>query len=230
MLFDAGLGGREAERRLRSYGRDIRQTDAVIVSHEHWDHVCCAGVLNRMFGLPLYITRETLEAAAHDIGRIDRVHYFQAGDTLQFGEVAVETIPTPHDAADGVAFVVMVAGRRLGILTDVGHVFKALEELTASLDAVFIESNYDADMLENGPYPPFLKERIRGPAGHLSNAEAATLLRRWASKRLKWACLAHLSETNNSPELALETHRRTWAKGLPLRVASRYSATGTFEI
>ena len=126
----------------------------------------------------------------------------------------METIPTPHDGVDGVVFVVDDGKHRLGILTDLGHVFADLEAVIGSLDAVLLESNYDPDMLANGPYPEWLKERIEGPGGHISNLEAAELLLKAASKRMKWACLAHLSHDNNTPRRG------------PGRRIARFSATG----
>ena len=158
------------------------------------------------------------------------VHGFAAGGAIDFGTVRVETLPTPHDASDGVAFVVDDGEQRLGILTDLGHCFAGLGELVATLDAVIIESNYDPKMLAEGPYPVFLQERIRGPHGHLSNFEAAQLVRDWASPRLKWACLGHLSEHNNLPELALSTARKTLGQYLPVRTASRYEPVGPMEM
>ncbi len=142
----------------------------------------------------------------------------------------METIPTPHDAEDGVVFVVDDGKHRLGILTDLGHVFAGLGEVVASLDAVLLESNYDPEMLANGPYSDWLKKRIAGPAGHISNFEAAELLNMAASKRMKWACLGHLSQDNNTPKLALATHRRILGDRLPLFVATRYEAGGVMEV
>jgi len=230
LLFDAGLPGRETRDRLRRHGRDICKVDALIISHDHADHARCAGVLHRMYGIPLYATHGTLEESAPRIGRVTRVRSFDAGETLSVGGLRIETFPTPHDGAESVAFVVTAGRRRLGILTDLGHVFNGLQEVLASLDGVFIESNYDEDLLASGPYPPLLKARIRGPGGHISNEESAAVMRACAGARLRWACLAHLSETNNDPAIALRTHRRVWAKGFPLYVASRHEATGPFEL
>ncbi len=231
LLFDAGISGIQAEKRLAAHGRDIRQVDAVIISHDHADHVRCAGVFHRKYGLPVYITPRTLAAAEsmYSLGSLTNVLHFRPGKTLRFGNVSVETIPTPHDGKDGAAFVVNAAGKRLGILTDLGHVFAGLDRVIASLDAVFIESNYDPEMLTNGPYPPFLKRRIEGPGGHISNVEAAELLRT-AGVALKWACLAHLSEQNNSPDVALRTHREIFSAAFPLHIASRYAASGLFTV
>lgn len=230
LLFDAGIGGRTARARLAAFGRDIRLADAVLVSHDHSDHVRSAGVFNRMFGLSLYMTPETRRHAAARMGSTGPVNTFAPGETLTFDGVTVETMPTPHDGADGVAFVVETEGRRLGVLTDLGYVFPELRELVGSLDGLFLESNYDADMLELGSYPAFLKDRIRGRGGHISNLQAAHLLKTHAGPRLRWACLAHLSENNNSPDIARETWRRVVGDRFPLHLASRYEPRGVFSL
>ncbi len=231
LLFDAGISGKQAQLRLAGHGRDIAEVDAVIVSHDHSDHARCMGIYQRKFGLPVHVTGKTLDTAAakYALGKIEDVRYFEAGTVLHFGRVSVETIPTPHDGADGVAFVVDDGRSRLGILTDLGHVFNGLDEVIRSLDAILIESNYDPEMLDRGPYPPVLKARIRGGGGHISNAEAGRLLAD-CGRRLKWACLGHLSEENNDPEVALGTHRQILGDRFPLHVASRYRATEVFEV
>ena len=230
LLFDAGICGSRAASRLGSHGRDIRDVDALIISHDHADHVSCAGIYQRKYGIPIFITPLTLREAEKGgrLGKLRDVTCFRSGDQLKFGAVSVHTIPTPHDGVDGSVFVVCSSGKRLGILTDLGHVFSGLPDIISSLDAVFIESNYDPAMLSNGPYPAFLKKRIQGSQGHLSNMESAELLR--SGSRLKWACLAHLSECNNSPELALKTHRDISGGKIPFYAASRYAASGVFAI
>lgn len=231
LLFDAGISGLQASRRLEQLGRDIRHAHAVIISHDHSDHIRCAGVYQRKFGLPIYATQRTLEAAQaySNLGKLHDVRHFVPGAALTIGKITIEPIPTPHDAAEGVGFVVAAEGKRLGILTDLGHVFDPLPDVVRTLDAVFIESNYDPHMLSDGPYPYHLQQRIRGPHGHLSNGETAELLR-LCGIHLKWACLAHLSEQNNTPELALQTSRQMLGKEFPLLVASRYEAGAILEI
>ena len=239
LLFDAGISGVRAKRRLERFGRRIEDVDAVIISHDHSDHTSTMGVFHRKFGLPIWATPGTFAAAGRrrPLGKIERVNHFEAGAMLRFetggGEVLVETIPTPHDGVDGVGFVVQHEGRRLGILTDLGHRFGGLDAVIASLDAVLLESNYDVDMLDEGPYPEFLKERIRGSGGHISNREAAELLRDMGH-RVQWACLAHLSEDNNSPQVALKTHTKildnSRGRRIELHVAGRYDATGPLEV
>ncbi len=232
LLFDAGISGRQAELRLGVHNRDLGSVHAVLISHDHRDHIRCAGVLQRKYSLPVYATERTLAAANayQDLGPMTDVHYFVAGGGLLFDHVCIETIPTPHDGVDGVAFVVDDGRHRLGIMTDLGHPFDGLADIVRSLDAVVLESNYDPELLEQGTYPEFLKARIRGPRGHLSNEESADLLSGAVGRRLRWACLAHLSEENNRPELALQAHRRVLGRHLALCVASRYEVGPVLEI
>ena len=114
-------------------------------------------------------------------------------------------------------------------MTDLGHVFEELGKIVPTLDGIFIESNYDPEMLDNGSYPEFLKNRIKGPGGHLSNIEAAELLGK-SVRKLKWACLAHLSENNNHPHIALQTHRKFVSAKLKLYIASRYLVSKVLTI
>jgi phosphoribosyl 1,2-cyclic phosphodiesterase len=233
LLFDAGITGTQTAERLASHGRDIRSVDAVIISHDHSDHISHAGILQRKYGLPVYVTPATYAAACsrRPLGKMTDVRHFRSCDKLRFGDVLVHAIPTPHDGVDGSVFVVEASGKRLGIMTDLGHVFKELVHLVASLDAVFLESNYDPDMLARGPYPAYLKQRIKGPRGHISNQESAeVLLRACRQNRLQWACLAHLSEQNNHPDVALRTHREVMSEKLTLYVADRYRATGILTV
>lgn len=229
LLFDAGISGKQAQLRMAQHGRDIRDCDAVLISHDHADHVRCAGIFTRKFDLPLLITARTFKAASWGLGPIGQVDHFEAGQTLRFGQTAVETIPTPHDAVDGCAFVVAHGGARLGILTDLGHVFAGLSDVFAGLDAAYLETNYDPGMLRRGPYPEWLKERIAGPAGHLSNGEAGELADGFGG-RLRWLMLSHLSEENNTPAKALATVKKRLSRSLTLGIASRYETSAAMEV
>jgi len=233
LLVDAGITGVQAQERLALHGRDIRDVDALIISHDHGDHIRHAGVFQRKFGIPIYVTAPTLAAASArcDLGKLTNVCNFRSCDKIRFGDVLVQAIPTPHDGVDGAVFVIEAGKKRLGVLTDLGHVFKDLIAVVSSLDAVFLESNYDPAMLAAGSYPSYLKQRIRGPHGHLSNIESAEILRRAAKeKRLQWACLAHLSEENNKPSIALATHRDIVDGNIILYVADRYCATDVLTV
>lgn len=226
LLIDAGISGVRTANRLAHHQIDIRRVDGVIISHDHTDHVAAMGALHRKFGLRIFATPTTFEHIARykRQGRFSEVCYFTPGETLSFGKTTVETLPTPHDGVDGSAFVICGDGRRFGVLTDLGHVTSGLEAVMKTLDAVLIESNYDADMLETGPYPPKLKARIKGKGGHLSNLETAQLLSA-SQGRLQWACLAHLSEENNTKEAAIETSRALLPPDFPLYIADRYSVS-----
>ena len=229
LLIDAGISGRQAKLRLAEHGRDIRDVDAVLISHDHCDHVRHAGVYHRLFKLPIYLTPATQRHAQGYLGKCPGIKHFQAQTRFTIGDLTIDAIPTPHDAADGVAFVLSHDGKRLGIFTDLGHPFAALPEALASVDAAYLESNYDVGMLASGPYPVHLRRRISGGAGHISNDQAAELLRACGG-RLKWAALAHLSHENNTAELALEASRRAIGRDFPLAVATRHSATQLFEV
>lgn len=230
LLFDAGISGRQARERLAAHGRSIRDVDALIISHDHSDHVSGAGPFHRLFHLPVYVTRVTHQATHGRMGKLHDVRFFESGQTLRFGRTLVHTFRTPHDAADGVAFVVEADNRRLGLFTDLGRPFAALFEALDSVDAAYVESNYDPRMLAAGPYPEELKARISGGQGHLSNDQAAELIAEVGFGRLKWAALAHLSGENNTPELALNTHRRRFDGKLPLWVAGRDGVSEVWEV
>jgi phosphoribosyl 1,2-cyclic phosphodiesterase len=206
ILIDAGISGKMAAERLARHGRSMQDVDAVLISHDHADHVKSAGVYHRKFNLPVYITPKTLEKATHRhrLGDVLTPSFFSPGDRFSLGTLSLETIPTPHDGVDGVSFIVDDGKHRIGVLTDLGHVFGDLLPALQSLDGVVLESNHDEHMLQNGPYPEQLKRRIRGRGGHISNREAAELVAR-SGKKLKWVCLAHLSEENNLVSLAAET-------------------------
>ncbi len=228
LLFDAGITGRKAELRLAEYGYDIRDCNGVILSHEHCDHISGLGVFHRKFGLQVYASLRTWNAtrAKPSTGFIGSPNHFVSGKPFQIGSLRIETLRTPHDAVDGVCFVIedTESGQRFGLLTDLGHVFGELGKIIESLDAVLIESNYCEAMLREGPYPQRLKDRISGKRGHISNDEAAELLDACDANQLQWACLGHLSAENNSPEVALATHRERYGNRFPMFCAHRDAA------
>ncbi len=229
VLVDAGISGKAVADGLAASGRDIRRVDALLLSHDHGDHTRGAGVLHRRHQLPLYASAGTFAAAR--MGKLNStgLHTFVPGQTIDLGGMRVHTRPTPHDGAEGAIFVIEADSKRLGILTDLGHAFDGLADVLAGLDAVFLESNYDPHMLRHGPYPAFLKRRIAGPGGHISNAESAELIAASAARHA-WVCLAHLSEKNNTPELAMQTHQRRTRLGDRLHLAGRYAPAGPFTL
>ncbi len=230
LLFDAGISARQAGLRMAARGREIRDCTALILSHEHSDHARHAAMYQKKFGLPVWMTRPTGRAIDGRFRMPVAPRWFSSGQTLEFGAVRVHTIPTPHDAVDTVCFVVEHECRRLGIFTDLGHPFAALSDALSQVDAAYLECNFDEDMLRRGPYPWWLQERIAGPAGHLSNDDAAGMARRAGRSRLQWIAAAHLSEENNTPDLALEAVRRAAGSALPVFVASRDAVSEVFEV
>ncbi len=230
LLFDAGISGRQAALRMASRERDIRDCDALIISHDHSDHTRSAGIFHRKFGLPVYITEPTYRVVDAFLGPIGDVRPFRAGEALHFQDVTVHTFSSPHDGVDPVCFVVEHDSKRLGIFTDLGHPFSSLRSALEDVDAAYLESNYDPELLHAGPYPEWLKARIAGAGGHLSNLEAAELLGHCSARKLQWAAIAHLSEENNRPAVALAAHRRRLGSTFPLRLAPRYECGEVLEI
>lgn len=211
LLFDAGIPWRAAAERLMKYGVSQDGIRGIFISHDHSDHTSSAGVYQRKLRAPLFATRHTIAGIGHRLGKVKAadLHYFKPGDEVKIGHVSVLSIPTPHDASDPCAFVVDDGATRVGILTDLGHGFPGLRKCLEDLDVVFMESNYDEEMLSsNAFYPANLKWRIRSPQGHLENTESAQLLNECCSDRLQVVMLAHLSGENNSPSVALNTHQK----------------------
>lgn len=205
ILIDAGLGPREMAERLESAGVDPASIGAVVVSHEHTDHARGAAAFSRKWGARLMGSRGTYAAAG--FGAVDIAGY----DVLEpniphaIGAMTVTGIAIPHDAAGPLAFVTTAEGCTLGHATDFGHVSAGVVDGFRECDAVLIESNYDPGMLREGPYPWSLKERILGRHGHLSNGDVAAWLGRGMGDACRTVILAHLSRTNNHPDVARMT-------------------------
>ena len=207
VLFDAGISGKQAQDRLAYFHIDIRSIDALLISHEHSDHVSCAGVFCRKFGIPLWTTEMTYKAMEYRLGDVSSVNFFKSGETIHFDGLNIETIKTPHDAVDGVCFVADDGKKRFGVCTDLGCVFNELPSVVKSLNGVLLESNYDPIMLRYGEYSPELQDRIRSSHGHLSNEESAELLLHYG-QQLEAVMLGHISENNNTEDQVQKTHKK----------------------
>lgn len=201
LLIDAGFGPREMSRRLQRLGVSAAQVDAVLVTHEHSDHLGGVFACARRFGWAVLLTHGTL-AASHDDCSDTGVTIIDSHDPISVGEIRVQPFPVPHDAREPVQFVLGDGDRRLGVLTDAGHVTAHMVAMLDACDAVVLECNHDAEMLAQGSYPPHLKRRISGAWGHLDNTAAASLLSRVKSSNLRHVVAAHLSAENNSRALA----------------------------
>jgi phosphoribosyl 1,2-cyclic phosphodiesterase len=209
ILIDAGLSCRELLRRLEYIGVDGSRLDALFITHEHADHIRGAGPLARRFDIPLYATASTLKKAAKTLGNLSTPVVIHTGQTLNFKGLAIETFTKCHDAADPIGVVLAYNGTRLGLLTDVGRPTALVMDRLQGCQGLIIEFNHDENMLEEGPYPLELKRRIRGADGHLSNHQAGQVLEGLLHDELRMVVLAHMSDTNNHPQKAVEeaTHR-----------------------
>lgn len=207
LLLDAGLSGKRMVERLETVGMDPGALSGILVSHGHSDHVKGVGVLSRKFRLPVLMNRGTWGVAANALGKIYRIETFETGKIFQFAGFRIHPFSVPHDCADPVGFRISVGNARVGVATDLGAVTGLVQTVLAGLHVLVLESNHDPEMLRDGPYPWELKQRVRGRLGHLSNQESAKLLGRIVSDELKAVILAHMSETNNRVELALDCAR-----------------------
>jgi phosphoribosyl 1,2-cyclic phosphodiesterase len=202
VLIDAGLGPRCLAERLQDAGVDPASVDALFVSHEHGDHARGAAAFSAKWGVRLAGSRGTYAAAGFGAEEIAGYDVLAAGATRRVGSLAVTAVALPHDAVEPFAFVVSAGDLSFGHATDFGHVSRTMVGAFRRCDAVLMESNYDPAMLRDGPYPWSLKERILGPLGHVSNDDVARFLGSGLGDACRMVVLAHLSQTNNHPELA----------------------------
>lgn len=206
LLIDAGISTRRIVSRLAEVGRDPREIDAIVVTHEHGDHVYGLRTLLRTIGSrQLHGTKGTLAAVSKSIDGAARFEPFAAGGRFQVGEITIDTFAVPHDASDPVGLALEWRGLRVGYVTDLGHVTDEVSDGVADCDLLVFEANHDREMLLNGPYPERTKRRVASRVGHLSNEHAAAELVRIVTPRTQALVLAHLSETNNDPGLARAT-------------------------
>ena len=201
ILVDAGLSARKTALRLAEIDERIEAIDAIVVSHEHGDHIAGLRVLQKKYGIPVYANAGVMQSLG------DGIHgaCFTTGASFSVGDFSIHPFPVPHDASDPVGFVFAAGCRKVGIATDIGMVTNALRERLRSCHAVVIEANHDETLLHEANRPWSLKQRIRGNQGHLSNRTAAGLMAEIAGDGLQHLFLAHLSSDCNSPQHALKT-------------------------
>ena len=230
LLVDCGLTPKALRARLHDAGLALTDLDALLVTHGHADHVKGAGRLAGALRLRTYATRPTSRFLARGGGLVNHVP-IDEGARFELGALSVHAFATPHDAPGSVGYVIDDGRARLGICTDLGTPDLDVAAALEGCDTLYLEFNHDLDMLERGPYPPALKRRVAGPRGHLSNEQAATLLRQTRTPRLRRVLLAHLSEVNNTPNLALEAARSAIDDGdVQLLVAPQHTPTRWFSI
>jgi phosphoribosyl 1,2-cyclic phosphodiesterase len=248
LIIDAGLSGRMIRSRIKGVGLSEERISAILVSHEHSDHIKGVGTLSRGFGVPVFINEGTLSRANGRLGNIPDIRLFQNNSPFTFHEFLISPFSVPHDCADGTCFVIseryfqpllpLMAKKRyiqekLVILTDLGYVPSYVQEQVKSATTIILESNHDIDRLINGPYEWWLKQRIRSDNGHLSNEQACELVNEIIHDGLKNIILAHLSEENNEPEIAYREMKAILSNhgsSCRLHIAKQYEPTDWIEV
>lgn len=204
ILIDAGMSGIELQRRLAAIGVELSSIDAIFLTHEHNDHIHGAGILSRRLRVPVFANPATFSAANSTLNKLAAYQEFDTGESFGFRDLAVHPFSISHDAADPVGFRISDGAVSFGYCTDTGKVSRLMRQRLKSCQALVIESNHDVEMLKNGSYPPYLKQRIRSNQGHLDNEEAAAFMKDLLHDSLAHIVLAHLSEENNDPEIAYQ--------------------------
>jgi phosphoribosyl 1,2-cyclic phosphodiesterase len=200
VLIDAGISRREIVARLAAIGESPEALDAVLLSHEHSDHVCGLLPLVRKLRVPVYVSCLTAPCIAWEDSEA-RIEMFQAGQRLRIGNLEIDTFTVPHDAIDPVGFCVRAEGAKAGFVTDLGYMPESVKFHLRDSDFLILESNHDLDMLKVGPYPWSVKQRVMGRNGHLSNDMVSDYILDGLDGRLRTLVLGHLSEHNNHPAI-----------------------------
>lgn len=232
VLVDQGFSIRQLVYRMSLRGIDPREVKAIILTHEHTDHVSGVAPFARRYRLPVYMTGKTFEAINQKKFYKVEVVTFQSGDTIRIGDILVRTFHIPHDAADPVGLVMSSNGKSIGVLTDIGSPIESLLYHIRDVNLLLLESNHDVFMLLNGPYPLNVIRRIKSRMGHLSNDQAVSFFSRIRDSRsLEYLVLGHLSETNNDPSLVRklfeEANRNNKIK---IEIASQDLPTALIEL
>lgn len=228
LLVDAGISCRRIKNALAALGLTPGGLTAILITHEHSDHISGLATLFKQYHLDVWCSAGTGRQLAYRIAFLEEVlHTFAPGDSFSLGGLTVASFATSHDAADSVGYAFTDGARKAAIVTDLGVVTPVVEEGVRGADLLVAEANHDPGMLMDGPYPPYLKQRILGARGHLSNAACAELARCSGARTV---VLAHLSAENNDPALALATVRTQLGPDVTVEVAPRGETGRRYEI
>ncbi len=211
LLVDTGISGKRVEQGLKELDLSPKDLDGILITHEHADHISGLGVLIRKYGIPTYATEGTIRAMLEggSLGKVEESLFHPVKEDRKFTlkDLIISPMHISHDAAQPVAYRISYGNKRVGICTDLGVYNDYTVECLKGMDAILLEANHDVNMLQVGPYPYYLKQRILGERGHLSNENSGRLLCRILHDKLKTILLGHLSKENNLPELAFESVR-----------------------
>lgn len=211
LLVDVGISGKRTEAGLKELDLSMRDIDGIFITHEHADHIAGLGVLGRKYGIPIYATKGTINAIKNSnaVGELPDELFcpISADEKIVIKDLVCNPMRISHDAAEPVAYRIQHGKKRVGIITDLGNYNDYTVESLKGMDALLLEANHDVNMLQVGPYPYYLKQRILGDRGHLSNERAGQLLCSLLHDKLQSVMLGHLSKENNLPELAYEAVR-----------------------
>lgn len=228
ILVDAGLSGRETDRRLRRLGLNPAKLKAVFITHEHGDHIKGLRSLIKKYKFPVYITANTHQQSRLRVKEL-YLRHFNAFEPAKIGTLSITAFPKFHDACDPHSFIVSCNHVNVGVFTDIGSACKNVVHHFKQCHAAFLEANYDEEMLDKGSYPYALKNRIRGGKGHLSNRQALQLFLEHRPTFMSHLLLSHLSENNNSPEIVQNVFKRC-AGTTEIVIASRYEESHVYDI
>ena len=195
--MDCGFSIRETEQRLQKLALQADDLTAILLTHEHSDHIAGVGPLARKYNLPVYLSYGTLQADR--LGELPGIEVISGHDVFSIDALHVRPYPVPHDAREPVQYVFSNGSQQFGMLTDVGHITQHIINILDGCDALLLECNHDKEMLDNGSYPESLKQRVGGRLGHLNNQQSADLVRQIDCTRLQHLIAAHISEKNNTP-------------------------------
>lgn len=212
LLIDAGLSARQTGLRLAEIGVKLEELDAILVTHEHRDHLLGAKVLTGRHQLPIYLNQATLQVARRFLDHRACTECFDNGTPFEIGGLTIEAFSISHDAVDPVGFIIHAGQYKIAIATDLGYVSNLVREKLKGSHLMVLESNHDLEMLKNGPYPWDIKQRVWGRQGHLSNKESAALLKELYHADLKHVVLAHVSEVNNHKDLVWRETQKALAE------------------
>jgi len=234
-LVDAGISAKQIIERMDSIGKDASLLKGIFVTHEHVDHIRGIDVLSRKYSIPVFITKKCYDNCHILTNEASLINFISKDNVFDLNGVKILPFSKNHDANDPVSYSIMSKGKKVSVMTDIGIACNNVIKHTKDSNIIFLESNHDIDMLQNGRYPIYLKRRVASDNGHLSNYNAALLVLQHASSKLKHLVLSHLSQNNNTEEIAMKTimsllQHREDLKELKIHISNRERPTELITI